>query len=211
MNATSGRRCLESFERLPRPGLWAKTWAALLVGQEGWYSRRCKLTWRLKGTKYNRMYFHLQVSTLRTEETGFGLLPTVVANASNRELNEDGESISAKGNKFGVSIQQLAKAGLLPTPDCSDRRGPNSKQQALNNVIKNGMLAAPTASDYKGCCMRTGKNAVFQESMLQHQIHYLTGQETGKTSQLNPLFVTEMMGYPPDYLVLPFLNGETNQ
>jgi hypothetical protein len=29
-------------------------------------------------------------------------------------------------------------------------------------------------------------------------------------SQLNPLFVLEMMGFPPDWTELPFLNGETN-
>jgi hypothetical protein len=34
---------------------------------------------------------------------------------------------------------------------------------------------------------------------------------TGGTSQLNPLFVGEMMGFPPDWLVLPFQSGEENQ
>ena len=29
-------------------------------------------------------------------------------------------------------------------------------------------------------------------------------QNGGKTSQLNPLFVAEMMGFPPDWTVLPF-------
>jgi hypothetical protein len=36
-------------------------------------------------------------------------------------------------------------------------------------------------------------------------------QTNGKTSQLNPLFVLEMMGFPPNWTELPFLNGETNQ
>jgi hypothetical protein len=34
---------------------------------------------------------------------------------------------------------------------------------------------------------------------------------TGKTSQLSPQFVLEMMGFPTDWTLLPFLNGETNQ
>lgn len=34
------------------------------------------------------------------------------------------------------------------------------------------------------------------------------GYQTGTTSQLNPLFVAEMMGFPPDWTVSPFLNGE---
>lgn len=33
----------------------------------------------------------------------------------------------------------------------------------------------------------------------------------GKTSQLNPLFVAEMMGFPPDWTVLPFQSGGRNR
>jgi hypothetical protein len=35
--------------------------------------------------------------------------------------------------------------------------------------------------------------------------------KTGKTSQLSPQFVMEMMGFPTDWTLLPFLSGETNQ
>ena len=34
--------------------------------------------------------------------------------------------------------------------------------------------------------------------------------QRGKTSQLNPRFVSEMMGFPVDWTVLPFLNGGKN-
>ncbi len=33
----------------------------------------------------------------------------------------------------------------------------------------------------------------------------------GSGFQLNPQFVGEMMGFPPDWTELPFLNGEVNQ
>lgn len=36
-------------------------------------------------------------------------------------------------------------------------------------------------------------------------------QNGGKTSQLNPLFVAEMMGFPPDWTVLPFQSGGRNR
>ena len=36
-----------------------------------------------------------------------------------------------------------------------------------------------------------------------------TASIVGKTSLLNPLFVAEMMGFPPDWLELPFQNTET--
>jgi hypothetical protein len=35
--------------------------------------------------------------------------------------------------------------------------------------------------------------------------------QTGGTSQLNPLFVGEMMGFPEDWLVSPFQDGGVNQ
>src|SRR5690606_28733127 len=76
MIATSGRKCLEQFGRFPRAGSWAKTFAALLIGMEGWYSTRCRLIWKLRGTKSSRFYFQLVPSTPRTDGIGFGLLPT---------------------------------------------------------------------------------------------------------------------------------------
>jgi hypothetical protein len=76
---TSGQRCLEQFERFSRPGLWAKMFAGLLIGTEGWYSTRCKLIWKLKATKSHRFYFQLVPSTLPTEGIEFGLLPTPLA------------------------------------------------------------------------------------------------------------------------------------
>jgi hypothetical protein len=102
--------------------------------------------------------------------------------------------------------------GLLPTVTAQDfkRRGPNSKQQGLSNTENYyGLLPTPTASDWKGGCDRTEKNEKFQHSMLQHSMHFYHGQ-TGKTSQLNPQFVAEMMGFPINWTELPFLNGETN-
>src|SRR5690606_36137178 len=75
----SGLKCLEQYGKLGRAGLWGKTFSELLIGMGGWYSKRCRLTWRLKGTKYNRTYFQLVPSTLPTEGIGFGLLPTATA------------------------------------------------------------------------------------------------------------------------------------
>ena len=41
------------------------------------------------------------------------------------------------------------------------------------------------------------------ETPLKHKI-----QHNSKTSQLNPRFVAEMMGFPPTWTELPFLNGD---
>jgi len=163
MNATSGQRCLEQFERFGHVGSWAKMFSGLLIGMEGWSSRRCKLTWKLKGTKSNRMYFQLRVSMLPTEEIGFG---------------------------------------LLPTPNTMDTLPPKEAYQ---------MLPTPTAQCEKGgragIKPRKGHNPLTNN--LGDTMNYI--EQTGKSSQLNPRFVLEMMGFPPNWTELPFQSGETNQ
>lgn len=46
----SGLKCLEQFEKFNRAGLWAKMFMASLIGMGDWFSTKCKLTWRLKGS-----------------------------------------------------------------------------------------------------------------------------------------------------------------
>ena len=172
---TCGPKCLESFERFNHVGLWAKTFSALLIGTGDWYSKRCKLTWKVKGTKYNRLYFQLQASAIApTNGTEFGLLPTPRA----QEIENSKQRI--KENRID-SITTMAKLGLLPTPRNRDYKGARSTE----------------ALEASG---RTATNSL-PDSFSQ----------TGKTSQLNPRFVAEMMGFPSNWLELPFQNTETNQ
>lgn len=158
-NATCGPRCCALFENAPRATSWAKTFAALLVGMEGWSSRRCALTWRLVGTPYNRSYFQLQVSVLPTEEIESGLLLT----PTSTEICEDPEKTQArtkdkgynKGSKYNNLISQVVY-GLLPTPIASDhvprskmrpsREATNRKTGYLSEMT--GMLPTPTAYDW---------------------------------------------------------------
>ena len=71
-----------------------------------------------------------------------------------------------------------------------------------------GMLPTPEATN--------GKHSTFPPS--QKDRHGLVSEimrnflpSAGQDSpQLNPLFVEEMMGFPPDWLVSPFLSGEQN-
>jgi hypothetical protein len=71
----------------------------------------------------------------------------------------------------------------------------------LGTMAKSGMLPTPTSQD--------GQNSMLPIS--QKGRHTVIGflMRTGQTSQLNPRFVAEMMGFPPDWTELPFLNGET--
>ena len=117
-NATCGRRCCALFENAPRATSWAKTFSALLVGMEGWCSRRCALTWKLKGTPSNRMYFQLRASTLPTEDIESGLLPTPrtvdVEGGAVSNVKNDGKGWyreNAKGERWGVKLRDVAELG----------------------------------------------------------------------------------------------------
>ena len=123
MTATSGLKCLEQFERFSHVGSWAKTFAGLLIGMEGWYSTRCRLTWKMKATKLHRFYFQLAPSTHHTEETESGLLPTPLVMDTNcgdlekvDARRERAKASKNNGNGFGATLGELANRGLLPTP-----------------------------------------------------------------------------------------------
>lgn len=238
---TSGQKCLESFRRLNRRGSWGKTFAELLVGQAGWYSSKCKLTWKLSGTKYKRLYFQLVPSTLHTEEIEFGLLHTPSAKepgvSVERLVTKTGEPAKIGERAYDKKTGRLAQvgitqqvqmksllptpcqhnengrsegwspsllqvvSGLLPTPkarvplDCPSERERNTP--SMESLAVMGMLPTPTAvSDAKGGCTRSDESR--QNDTLAHAPHGLWG--TGKTSQLNDLFVNEMMGFPIGWL-----------
>lgn len=70
--ATSGLKCLESFERQSPLGLLEKT----LLGSSLWHSTACAMIWKRKVTKSGRLLFQLAPLGRRTSEIGFGLLPT---------------------------------------------------------------------------------------------------------------------------------------
>lgn len=173
-SATCGRRCCELFESVHPVGSWERTFAGLLIGMEGWYSRRCALTWKLVGTPYNRLYFQLQVSALApTEETASGLLLT----PTTREEVMDTDKFKERMEKYdnGTTIPNLATqvAGLLPTV---------------------------TATTYKGGTDKARKDGRGRKDELKH----LVSHQAGKPSQLSPLFVEEMMGFPKNWTASPF-------
>jgi hypothetical protein len=95
--------------------------------------------------------------------------------------------------------------GLLPTPDRSDRRTATSPQSGLSNYAKNRLLPTPKAQDEISAKYDRGRGN------LGEIIQWMSKSQTGQSSQLSALFTTEMMGFPIDWLVLPFLVGEERQ
>lgn len=176
MTATSGPKCLEQYERFNRRGLLAKTFVGLLIGQEGWYSSKCKLTWKLKATKCCRFYFQLQALGHPIKEREYGLLPTPEASNYKTGHKTVSPRIQRKMQQgWTIGINDLATLGMLPTPMASDSGEKLTGTEKQDSLTKRARLM------------------------------------TGITSQLNPRFVAEMMGFPVDWTLSPFQSGATNQ
>lgn len=271
ITATSGHRCFERYGRYTPLGSLVKT----LMESRRWWSPAKSLRWdaqtifskrityterkadspstksvqtsKPKDIPSNRLLFQLVPSEHHTEETEFGLLPTVqtqglkqcnkkgktefvpldllpTPNAmdiahKDMEINERGRRNPKKGKTdHSLGLEDMAVAKLLPTP-CSIEAtkftktiNPNSQMgQGLTALAVNGLLLTPTASDgiRANMNMQDLKKHNKENSNLAEQIAHKVG---GGTSQLNPLFVEEMMGFPLMWTALPFLSpsGDKN-
>lgn len=183
-----GQKCLEQFDKFNGVGLWAKTYANLLISQD-WSSNRCKLTWKLRSSKSHRFYFQLMPTeggvTLTDLKEG-GMLPTPTAYDWNsarteKKWEEDKVKWAKKGVNLQMPLKQMARFKMLPTPIVSDRN-----------------------AGRRGNAPRNNHNPMTNN--LRDAVNYI--EETSKCSHLNPQFVLEMMGFPTDWTLLPFLNKE---
>jgi hypothetical protein len=200
---------------------------------EGWYSNRCILTWKMKDTPYRRSYFQLAVSVLPTEDTASGLLltPTTMQRA------EQPEDVMARakrngyrtGTKFNSLTSQLLYGGMLLTPSVTaiEGRSPEAllKRKEMRNrsgrkTVPPGNLAEQMQSLAQGGTLTDmspiipGGTAMSGTPTacrsIRTESNRIVSRAVGKSSQLNPLFVEEMMGFPKLWTALPFLNGAQN-
>lgn len=201
--ATCGPRCSTLFGLFDRAGSLARTFTESLIGRKGWSSNRCALTWRRQDTRCSRTLYRLAVSALPTVGTDAGLLPTVQTQGLKRCVNGRTE--------FMPTV-------LLPTPHASDasrggqkvtglyktRKSGLTYMSLLNDLAVSGLLPTPTANDAKNVTLPASQgicNGLPKTAMQSDEYR------TGTGSRLNPLYVAEMMGFPVNWLVSPFLGG----
>lgn len=227
---TSGLTCSVPFTRSGPVGLLVRT----LVASSRWYSPARRLTWdvsplcserislytvsgrntssrpsavilSVKDIPSSRCLFRLVPSVPRTEGTVSGLLPTPIAS----DFKVRGPGSQQKG------LPEIIRELLLPTPTATEihhwqrverwkRQGRTSMHETEDGEKNpNGLT---DFLDFHGLLPslehigRKGKNPQqggFPDSFAQ----------TGRSFQLNPLFVAEMMGFPTSWTVLPFLPG----
>lgn len=147
------------------------------------------------------------------------------------EINERGRRNPKIGKTdHSLGLEDMAVAKLLPTP-CSIEAtkytktiNPNSQMgQGITALAVNGLLPTPTAMEIKHSNrvkglkekgakgMYSRKNGALRPNGLTDFLDF-NNQVGGGTSQLNPLFVEEMMGFPLMWTALPFLSpsGDKN-
>ena len=182
-------------------------------------SRPSAVILSVKDIPSSRCLFRLVPSVPRTEGTAYGLLPTPMA----RDYSPRGPNCLQKG------LPEVIREGLLPTPTAMEihhrqrverwkRQGRVSMHETedgeknpngLTDFLDfHGLLPTPTARDWKGAptlenFQRKGKNP-HQGSLPDFFAR------AGRSFQLNPLFVAEMMGFPVNWTVLPFLPGDSS-
>ncbi len=163
-----------------------------------------------------------------------GMLPTPTAGEHKHGKTEKyWENRIQKERQEDLSM--MAYKGMLPTPTAYDWNTPRKEetfkkaqqrhkkkgvtlQNPLKQMASMGMLPTPCTRDYKGDRTLTdGKNITMKGQemglTLEQSARIISGVQnnSSKNSQLNPRFVAEMMGFPPNWTELPFLNGEQNQ
>ncbi len=202
MTATSGLKCLESFGRFRQNGLWARTFAALLIGMEGWYSTKCRLIWNLRATKSSRFYFQLAPSTLPTAGTEYGLLATPntmdsMQPKTDKAILKEATVTRPGRSKFANLKEQIAYGIVLPTPQARDWKGGQPKRfndKNHRNDLNDRVAMLPT---YKTSDVgREGKPGLDSAEMRRHSpnTNAIVGAKTGL--KLQAPFVEWMMGFP---------------
>jgi hypothetical protein len=92
----------------------------------------------------------------------------------------------------------MKKLRLLPTPQARDEKnGSRMEDKRIQRKIQQQWSF--------------GLNDLAAMEILPLPTGKKVEQNNGKVSQLNPLFVAEMMGFPTNWTLLPFLDGEKSR
>ena len=131
------------------------------------------------------------------------LLPTPTA--SDRL---DGIPISRKSPKLmgTPNLSSFAASGLLPTPEASNFK---NGHKTMSHRIQRKLMLGRTIGLNDLATLKLLPTPLTTKASRQDNLNKTF--QAGGTSQLNPLFVAEMMGFPPDWTVLPFLLGDEDQ
>lgn len=152
-----------------------------------------------------------------------GLLPSPVASdATTGAIIGGCDKFVTTGNGTNGSVGLARAVQLLPTPNATEgekyttKYNPDSQMgKGLTAMAVNGLLPTPRSNKANDVNLNNPKMAQRNKGNLEESVAEMiqgTPYKNGGISQLNPLFVEEMMGFPLMWTTLPFLspNGEQN-
>ena len=230
ITVTSGLICSGPYMRSGPIGSLVRT----LLASSRWYSPARRLKWEVsplyservslylkddsnmllkpvavilnaKDIPSSRYLYRLVPSELPTAGTGYGLLPTVTA----QDYKRRGPGSRQQG------LPEIIHGMLLPTAVATEIHHAERvrKWKSMNLSSPHAQIAGEKNPngltdflDFHGLLPtlehigRKGKNP--RQGGLPDSF-----AQTGRSFQLNPLFVAEMMGFPTSWTVLPFLPG----
>lgn len=204
ITVTSGQSLKELYPNSNQIGLLVK----MLLESSLWYNPVTRLKWKVKPTFSKRITLKEYKSMRSMLSKQSAKILKVSDIPSNRLLFQLVPQVHrTKEIEFGLLPTPTAMEPITQDLEKTDRRREKAKQTARNGngfgmtiaeLAQRGLLPTPQATDYK-----RGLKSENQQSV---------GRSLGLTgSQVNPQYVAEMMGFPNDWTVLPFLNGDQNQ
>ena len=113
----------------------------------------------------------------------------------------------AQEAKNGYLLARLYR--MIPTPTAMDATSATAtmkstqvKEGSMHSMTLTRLLCTPTAQASRGNTSDKRGKGNLTDQIAEMDL------TTSKTSQLNPRFVAEMMGFPPNWTELPFQSGE---
>lgn len=239
MTVTSGLRCFEQYGRLSPLSSLARTLMASSVWLSPAKGLRWKAkplystreidvierssssqssasvkTSKKRDTMSSRLLFQLVPSARLTVGTGFGLSRNGKASDLMKTPSAMDYNVTAKARPVpgmsGTCAQEIlsgyCKVSLLPTPMAVEvTHAGRSVSPWGRTIAKDGTTYAPSLTDVVGRLLPTPQSLDFKAKEEQ------SPARIGKSSRLNPLFWEEMMGYPLEWTLLPFLTASSEQ
>ena len=126
------------------------------------------------------------------------------ADAGSETMRERSNGVHADSIASDPHASDASRGGQKVTGLYKTRKSGLTYMSLLNDLAVSGLLPTPTANDAKNVTLPASqgiRNGLPKTAMQSDEYR------TGTGSRLNPLYVAEMMGFPGNWLVSPFLGG----
>lgn len=223
-------KCLNTFSAAVPESNWQRLFTSLLILAGNWCNHRCNLYWRVKKTPTQRYFIKL----LAAKSENILPTPLAADGKRSAEIVTGKRKTRPSGHTHSSTLVDLAFSSLLPTPTTGENRNSRNTVLKIGSMhVQHGvalglaqvieismgilpkefkgwhqvpafykMLPTPTCREYKGGRSPEGLFAAGRTST--NSLNDYLNVIAGKQCKLSPLFVTQMMGFPVDWTLLPF-------